>query len=71
MLIVLTDQERDKFGAYLLQEAESSNALAEQMEKAGVPVPVIKKFKTEVAAFLIVRRQITGGEEFTIEPPKE
>lgn len=52
--MILTQQERDKFAAYLEISAASSEGIAEQMEATSLPDVVIKKYRAEAAACRIV-----------------
>ena len=67
-MIILTDQQRDFFAAYLRQEAETANGMAEQMKKLNPAVAdmMTKKFRMEVAAYSFVIDQLIGGEKMEI-----
>lgn len=69
-LLLLTDQERDKFVAYCWQEVRTANEMAKQMEKSGMPLglrdAMVKKFHTEVAGYMIVIDRLAGGEKMEI-----
>ena len=70
MMINLTSQERDRFAAYCMQEAESATQMAAQMVKGEMPAAVMetvaKKYRTEAAAHAIVGKYLTSGEEMSI-----
>lgn len=53
-MVNLTDQERDKFATWLLQEAKVNDDLIEQMDKLSVPDALIKHKKMEVVAMALV-----------------
>jgi hypothetical protein len=73
-MIMLTDEERRKFSAYLKQEAESDRGIAEQLEKlhdqmhmaAPLKDAMSKKMKTEMAAKLIVASIIDRTESASL-----
>ena len=68
-LFSLTDRERNKFAAYLEFEAQSDNAMAEQMDKlggAGMDV-MARKLRAEAAAALLIARKLRSTETATIE----
>lgn len=69
-MINLTPQERDRFAVYCLQEAESANQMAEQVEKGGMSAAVMetvaKKYRTEAVAHAIVAKYLNSGEEMSI-----
>lgn len=44
--ILLTREERERFAAYCLQEAETDKGLAEQMKKIGMMDAVIHEYET-------------------------
>lgn len=67
-VINLTDRERDHFVAYLRQEAETANEMAKQMAKLSPAVAdvMVKKFRTEIAGYMIVIDRLAGGEKMQI-----
>jgi hypothetical protein len=67
-MINLTQQEREKFAAFLEQEAESALGLAEQAEKLKTPPTdsIAKKLRIEVAANRIVAGLLRSTETDTI-----
>ena len=67
-MINLTDQEREKFAAYLRQEAEVSDGLAKQMTAMPGVGDIAKKYRTEAAASFIVAGILTGGESMEARP---
>ena len=70
-LIVLSDTERNRFGDWLLQEARTAGGLAEQMDKLGkvreIDNEVAKRLRMEAVMYMVVERQIRGGEKVTIQ----
>ena len=71
-MINLSEHELRKFAAYCRQESESASGLAKQME--GVPGGainpiIVKRLKSEAAAFGIVYLKLDSTEIQTIEPP--
>lgn len=66
-LILLTQQERDKFAAYLLQEAESDDGMAKQMEKLKGHEAMVKRLRQRGAIYAIVAKELQKIEEMTIE----
>lgn len=66
-MISLTQQERDKFAAYLEAEAAQNAQLADQMEKLPMPVlPMAKKMRAEAMAQKIVANILRSTTEETI-----
>lgn len=68
-LINLNQKERDKFSAYLKQEAETDKVMLQQHYKLhpeGTPLgdALGKKFKTEMMGRLIVAKILDSTEEF-------
>jgi len=68
MSLLLTQEERDKFAAYLERDAESANAIAVQMEKStNLPLAVreasIKRYRMEAAASAFVARRLRSTED--------
>jgi hypothetical protein len=64
-VISLTKSERDRFAAWLEQDAQASVGIAEGFSKLGHEI-VVKKLKDEAAAFLIVARKLRNMEDMTI-----
>lgn len=65
--MVLTQQERDKFAAWLEREAESAKAIIEQLEKLGPHGALIaKKEKQEMTAALIIAAKLRSIQSETI-----
>jgi hypothetical protein len=63
-MINLTAEEREKFSAYLEQEAKSNLAVIEQMEKlSNPPQAAIDRYRHEGLACKIVARMLCGFEE--------
>ena len=65
--LLLTQEERDKFAAYLEREAVSADAIATQMEKSGLPPAVrdvsVKRYRMEAAAAAFVARKLRSTED--------
>ena len=53
MLVVLDDEDRERFASYLEQEAESDDQMAAQCERLG-HAPMVKKLRAEAMAARIV-----------------
>lgn len=69
-MINLTDAERQKFAAYLEQDAASGRAMADQVAKLGGGGPMeamAKKLRAEAAAAQIVAAKLRSIEASTIE----
>lgn len=57
--MLLTDQERERFAAWLEHEAGTARGMIEQLEKLGpMGAPAIAREKTEMTAALIVARKL-------------
>lgn len=70
MIIKLTQQERERFIAYLLQDAESNFLMARQTDKLGAhAAPVGEMLKKKAAAAIVIARDLGSVEEVTISPP--
>jgi hypothetical protein len=66
-MMLLTDEERRKFAAYLKQNAESGRLIIEQFEKVGgVASMLVAREKQKCAAYLIVARELDATESFTV-----
>lgn len=67
-MINLTDQEREKFGLYLKQEAHNDAIMLEQLEKipGGTMPAVVTKYKTEIAAASIISMRLLNTHSDTI-----
>ncbi len=66
-LINLNRNERDRFVAYLFQEAESEKLLIEQCRKLGPGGEiVIPRMKQHMAACMIVASKLKGVDEVTV-----
>ncbi len=66
MVISLDAKERDKFVAYLEQEAVTNKGMAEQMEKLKVHNVMVQKLKMKAAACIIIALDLRGIEDMTI-----
>ena len=62
-MIILTDAEREKFAAYLLQEAKTADGMAQQTVKANLPAIMTRMFREEAAASMIVQRKLVSWEK--------
>ena len=65
MIITLTQKERDKFAAWLEQNAKSDDAMATQMEKMGGIDMVAKRMKQRAALFSLVAQELRNIESTT------
>jgi len=54
----LTAEERDRFAAYLEQEAATDEGLAVQMRKIKAPQPLINKYQAESTAARIIAAKL-------------
>ena len=66
-MINLTDEERRKFAAWLMQEAHSNDVIIKQMEKLPGLETGIKKYRLEAAAYLMIARRLESTEKMTIK----
>ena len=64
-MINLTQQDRDKFAAWLEQDAAATQGLLAQMETLRVPAALIQSRKNEIAAFLFVAKRLRAIEEMS------
>ena len=62
----LTDKERDRFSTWLKMEAKTDKGIIEQMGKINTPEFIVKRYKSEMAAKLIVARLIENTETMTL-----
>lgn len=63
----LTDQERDRFGLYLIQESEQTDKLIEQMGKLPfVANALVQQMKAEAAACRLIAKKLLSTETDTI-----
>lgn len=59
MSMLLTDQERERFAAWLEHEAATDAGLVEQMEKLGPQMAMLAtRKKAEAAAALMIARKL-------------
>lgn len=59
MDLLLTEQERERFAAWLEHEAATAKGLIEQMEKLGPAMAMlIAREKAEAAAALVIARKL-------------
>lgn len=65
MIITLTQEERDKFAAWLEQNAKSDDAMAEQMTKMGGLDMVVKRMKQRAALYSLVAHELRNIESAT------
>lgn len=69
MGMLLTSEERDRFAAWLENEAATAKVLIEQMEKLGPHVaPLVAREKAEAAAALLIARKLRATESMSIGP---
>ena len=71
-MIHLSQHEREKFAAWLEQDAESNKGMIRQWEKMAGPqhAVIVDHLKRDVAACLIIMKKLRNIEEMTIEGPK-
>jgi hypothetical protein len=69
-VIELTKEERDKFAAWLEQEARSNDEMARNCEKVkGLSMEALaKKLKAEALAAVVVAKLLRRTEDLTINP---
>lgn len=65
-VILLTDQERDHFAAWLEQEAESSRMLLKQLEKLPQGAVVADHMKREAGACALIALKLRSIETMSI-----
>lgn len=68
-MVSLSDEERQRFAAYLEQDAANDAAMAEQIEKMGGGPPMemmAKKMRTEATAARIVAAKLRSIETQTV-----
>ena len=68
-LIVLTDGEREKFGAYCLQQGGFSDGMADLMEKkmpSQIWQVMAKKERAEAVAFAVVAGRLLASESVSL-----
>jgi hypothetical protein len=68
--MILTDEERAKFAAYLEQQAHDNDGMAKLMEQSlpgAVPKDVVKLLRQDAAAFAYVAAKLRAVESETIE----
>jgi hypothetical protein len=59
MSMLLTEQERERFAAWLEREAATAKSICEQMENLGPHVaPLVAREKAEAAAALVIARKL-------------
>ena len=58
----LTDDDRRRFASWLEENARTNIALAEQMQKIGVPDVAIRKYRADAAAMTIVANILRSTE---------
>lgn len=67
MDLLLTDQERERFAAWLEHEATVERGLIEQMEKLGPAFTLMVKHKaTEAAAALVIAQKLRSTQSMTL-----
>lgn len=65
-MIMLTNEERRRFAAYLIQEAEDFDAMARQAALLAGAGPEVGRLRTAAVAYFLVARQMGDAEEMTI-----
>lgn len=63
--LLLTRAERDRFAAYLENEARSDEELAKQVDKIG-PEVLAKKYRVEALAARVIAKKLREIEDQTI-----
>lgn len=63
---LLTQEERDRFAAYLEAEAATDEGIAQQMEQAKVPDVLIRKIRAEATAARIIAAKLRSIESMQI-----
>jgi hypothetical protein len=71
-MVTLTNEDRDRFAAYLEQSAKDDDALAKQCDAIGQP-RVGLKMRTEAAAAMLIARKLrtTEFQTVTIDASRE
>ena len=64
--LLLSDEEKGRFIAYLEREAEDTEKLVEQMKKVNVAKPLIDMMSAEAKAYKIVALKMRAMESFDI-----
>jgi len=62
-VIVLTEQERARFAAYLDQEAATSEGLAEQAAKLRMYEPLVERLRGEALAYRRIAQVLRSWEK--------
>lgn len=65
-MIALTDSERERFAAYLEQEAATMDGLIEQMRRINVPEALIKHKQAEAYAQRIMAKALRNTETVNV-----
>ncbi len=66
-IIILDKKEREKFAAYLEQEAIAEKGLYEQMEKIMVHENIIKRMKVKEMACVLIAGILRNTEDMTLQ----
>lgn len=66
VVISLDVKEREKFAAYLEQEAATNNGMAKEMEKIKVQEFVVKRMEMKAAACIIIANDLREIEDMKI-----
>jgi hypothetical protein len=64
--LLLSDDERRRFGDYCAREANDYRGMVEQMVKAGMPEAIMMRSKILAGAFGVVANHIRSAESFTV-----
>lgn len=65
-MLLLSEQERERFAAWLEQEAATSEAVVEQMSKLTVPQAFVDKERAEANAARIIARRLRATESVAV-----
>jgi hypothetical protein len=63
-IVSLTQGERDKFGAWLRQEAETDDVMSRELEKLSGHDPMVKIMRTRAVVFLLVAKELAKIEDY-------
>ena len=67
MNLLLTAQERDRFAAWLENEARTAEGLIARMEKLGpYTAPLVVREKAEAAAAVVIARKLRATQSMSI-----
>lgn len=67
MSMLLTNEERERFAAWLEHEASTAKILIEQMEKLGPhAAPLVAREKAEAAAAMLIAAKLRATQSMSI-----